>query len=177
MTSVSEGPVEVNVTIAGHSRIDFDKKKVRRALLKEGRAVQRIARRLVARKAVSEAGQYPGKQTGALQKSIKLKAGSGGFWVKVAPYRTPEIGPDFYPAYLNYGVKAGGRIKKLAPGQGVGKSNRRRRGGREALLEQRRASAFSLAPRANYLVDGLATRRDQSRAAIQAALRDALIPR
>lgn len=30
MSVTSEGPVEVNVTIAGHSRIDFDKKAVPR---------------------------------------------------------------------------------------------------------------------------------------------------
>lgn len=114
MIVTSEGPIEVNVTIAGHSRIDFDKKAVRRTLRKEGRSVQRVARRLVARKAISEPGQYPGKRTGALQRAIDLVVGKSGFWVRVEPTtkRIKEVSEVYYPAILFYGSRKRGIEKR-----------------------------------------------------------------
>ena len=101
--------LETNVTIQGHTRLDFDKKKVRKTMAVLGRDIQKTARKLVARKAISAAGEYPGKESGALQRSIKYKVSKPGFLVRIMPFKTADMGPDFYPAFLHYGVP--GRIK------------------------------------------------------------------
>lgn len=94
---------EVNATLEGFSRIDFDKKKIRKALRIEGRAVQKLARKLVSKRILNSAGDYPAKRTGALMRSIKVKVSRPGFLVKIAPQKTAEMGKDFYPAFLHYG--------------------------------------------------------------------------
>lgn len=103
------GGIDVDVGLEGYSRIDFDKKKVRKALRREGGEIRKIARKKIARKALSSPGEYPGRATGATQRSIKVKVGSGGYWVKVMPYRTSEMGQWFYPAYLYYGTPTVGK--------------------------------------------------------------------
>lgn len=100
--------LETNVTIEGHSRIDFAKQRIRKTLRQLGADVRKEARRLVARRAISGAGEYPGRQSGALMRSIKARVSRSGFLVRISPTRTEEMGKDFYPAYLNYGVA--GRI-------------------------------------------------------------------
>lgn len=97
--------VEVNVSLLGHSKIDFDRRKVRRVIRREGRAIQRLARRKVARRAVSLAGQYPGRITGALQRAIDIVVARNGFWVRVEPttQRIKLASDVYYPAILNYG--------------------------------------------------------------------------
>lgn len=97
----------INTDVLGHERIDYDKRVMRKVLVKEGAAVRKEARRLIARRAVSKPGENPGRDTGATQRSIKVKVSSGGFWVRIAPFRTEEMGKDFYPAYLYYGTKRG----------------------------------------------------------------------
>lgn len=96
--------IEVNATLVGHSRIDFDKRLIRRALRQEGGKVRTAARRLVARRAVSASGEMPGRDTGALWRSIKVKVSSGGFWARISPFKTNEM-PMYYPAVLYYGSK------------------------------------------------------------------------
>jgi hypothetical protein len=98
--------IKVHATITGHSRIDFDKKQIRKVLRQQGAAVRKEARRLVSRRAISMPGQAPGRATGVLMRSIKVKVASGGFWAKVAPQKTSEM-KEFYPAYLYYGTKRG----------------------------------------------------------------------
>ena len=93
---------EVNATLQGFSRIDFDKKKVRKALRIEGRAVQKIARKLVSKRVLNSNGDYPARRTGRLMRSIKVKVSRPGFLVKIAPQKTNEM-KDFYPAFLHYG--------------------------------------------------------------------------
>ena len=94
---------EVNATIEGFSRIDFDKKKIRKALQIEGRAVQKLARKLVSKRIINSVGDYPAKRTGTLMRSIKSKVSRSGFLVKIAPQKTAEMGKYFYPAFLHYG--------------------------------------------------------------------------
>ncbi|PIP02748.1 MAG: hypothetical protein COX55_03510 [Zetaproteobacteria bacterium CG23_combo_of_CG06-09_8_20_14_all_54_7] len=99
---MSNQTLETNVTISGFSRIDFDRRKVRKSMRTLGRDVQKEARRLVARRAISGAGEYPGRQTGALWRAIKAKVSRSGFMVVVRPQKTAEM--DFYyPAVLNSG--------------------------------------------------------------------------
>ncbi|HSH72346.1 MAG TPA: hypothetical protein VK974_04735 [Methylophilaceae bacterium] len=94
--------LDTNVTIAGFTRADFDKKKIRKTLRIEGRAIQKIARKLIGRKAISRPGEFPGKQTGMMIRSIKVKVSRSGFLVRIAPEKIPGM-KDFYPAFLHYG--------------------------------------------------------------------------
>jgi len=94
--------VQVSVGFAGHSRIDFDKKPIKRTLRQQAGEIRKVARRLVARRAISGPGEMPGRRSGVLQRSIKVKVSSGGFWAKVAPYKTSEM-KVFYPAFLFHG--------------------------------------------------------------------------
>ncbi|MFM0328178.1 hypothetical protein [Paraburkholderia strydomiana] len=173
---MSDG-VEVHVGWTGHSRIDFDKKRIRKVMRARGRDIQKEARRLVARRAISEAGQYPGRDSGTLWRSIKAKVSRSGFLVRIAPQKTAEMGKDFYPAYLWFGVRQGRALGKVAAGQGVGKSNRRRRGARAIETSARSLNGWRIEPRANYMTEALARRREVSENAIKNALKDALIPR
>lgn len=102
--------LEINVKLAGFSRIDFDKKKIRKTMRTLGRDVQKEARRLVARRAISGAGEYPGRQTGRLWRAIKYRVSKPGFLVKIMPGKTADM-KDFYPAFLLYGSKK----RDLAP--------------------------------------------------------------
>lgn len=100
--------IEYGVMLKGHSLIDFDKKRVRKALNQGGGEVRKAARRLVARRAISNPGEFPGMSSGALMRSIKIyKRGSKGGYVKIGPTKTAEM-TMFYPAFLYYGsVKTG----------------------------------------------------------------------
>lgn len=97
--------LEVNATLQGFSRIDFNRSKVRKSMRLLGRDVQKQARRLVARRAISGAGEYPGRHTGALWRAIKYRVSKPGFMVVVRPDKTAEMGKFFYPAVLQYGSK------------------------------------------------------------------------
>lgn len=98
------GWLETNVKIDGFTRLDFDKKKVRKTMGVLGRDIQKAARRLVSRRAVSAAGNYPGAQTGKLKRSIQYRVSKPGFLVRIMPFKTKDM-VDFYPAYLYYGSK------------------------------------------------------------------------
>lgn len=97
--------LETNVTLDGFTRLDFDRKQVRKTMSNLGRDVQKAARKLISRKAISSAGEYPGKESGALQRSIKYRVSKPGFLVRIMPYKTPAMGKDFYPAFLHYGSR------------------------------------------------------------------------
>jgi hypothetical protein len=96
--------IQVNATLAGHSRIDFDKRLIRKVLRQQGGGIRTAARRLVATRAISAPGAMPGRDGGAYWRSIKVKVSSGGFWARIAPFKTNEM-PIFYPAVLYYGSK------------------------------------------------------------------------
>lgn len=109
-TSGLVGGIELHASIVGHSKIDFDKRVINRELRKQARRVQRRSRRMVATRAISEAGQYPGKQSGALQKAIDIVRPfkSTAFWIKVEPTtaKIKQTGKIYYPAILHHGSKA-----------------------------------------------------------------------
>lgn len=149
--------LETNVKIEGFTRLDFDKKKVRKSMGVLGRDVQKAARRLVSRRAVSSAGEYPGRQTGRLQRSIKYKVSRPGFLVRIAPFKTAEMGKDFYPAYLYYGVTGHAR--------------------REDHKAQPKNGSWQVAPRGNFMTDALESRSANARQVLMKTLQEALIPR
>lgn len=95
--------LETNVTLEGYSRIDFDKRQVRKGMREVGRDLQKEARKLVSRRAISSPGQNPGRRTGAMYRAIKYKVSRPGFLVRIAPQKTAEMGEDFYPAFLHHG--------------------------------------------------------------------------
>lgn len=99
---MSNPKLETNVTIDGFSRIDFDRRKVRKGMGRIGRDVQKESRRLIARRAISGAGEYPGRKTGTLWRAVKYKVSRAGFMVVVRPTKTADM-DFFYPAVLHYG--------------------------------------------------------------------------
>ena len=89
----------------GYRKIDYDPKALKQPLRKSGNAVRKIAGKMISRKAVSEAGQFPGKQTGEMAKSIKVKVSKSGYSVAVYPTKTQAM-PAYYPAFVVYGHRA-----------------------------------------------------------------------
>lgn len=169
---------EVKVGLDFHKTIDYDSRAMRRALIKGAAEVRKAARRLIARRAISAPGEFPGQSSGTLRRSIGVIAkGSKGGWIKIGVRKTAGM-DAFYPAFLFYGVKKMRRIAAAAPGEGVGKSNRRKRGARAALVAERNASTgYIVAPRANYIIAALDSKRDLVKNIVQDALRNALVPR
>lgn len=151
--------LETNVTLDGFSRIDFDAKQVRKGMRQIGADVRKHARRLIARRAISGAGEYPGRQSGTLMRAIKAKVSRSGFMVMIRPYKTDEMGKHFYPAYLHYGVR---RYRSAA----LAKRHKKQPEG-----------PYRLAPRRNFMTDALEARRDNARNVLRGVLQDALIPR
>lgn len=83
----------------------FHRKAMRQAMERVGKDVQLAARALVSRRATSRSGQYPGRQTGVLRRSIRYRVSRPGFMVIIQPEKTQEMGKDFYPAFLRYGSR------------------------------------------------------------------------
>lgn len=96
------GPVEVSCGLAGHSVIDYDRRRMRKALVGGAAIVRKEARRLVSRRAVSAPFEAPGLQTGRLRRAIGVVTrGSKGGWIKIGVKSIK--GSVFYPAPLFYG--------------------------------------------------------------------------
>lgn len=104
-------PIEAHVGLVGHKIIDYDRRAMRKALRKGAADVRKEARRIVSRRAVSQAGEFPGLQTGALKRAIGIVGrGSKGGWIKVGVKSIP--GSAFYPAFLFYGSPQTGLEKR-----------------------------------------------------------------
>jgi len=104
--------VDVKVTLQPNiSKLWFEKRELKAAIRLGARQVQKEARRLVARRAISAAGDFPGYDTGTLSKAIKIKVGSGGGYARVEPQKTAAM-EDYYPAFLHYGTSRGLKPRK-----------------------------------------------------------------
>ena len=90
----------------GFERIGFNRRELKQALRKGGAMVQRESRRLIAWRAVSRPGEFPGYASGLMSRSIKVKVGSGGGYVRIMPYKIPGM-KQFYPAFLEHGTSRG----------------------------------------------------------------------
>ena len=114
-------------------RVDIDKKAFRPYLSRIARAIRKSARKKASEERVSSRGEYPGKQTGATVKAIKVRYFKSGYGFKVfqdVPESGDRIENDrwkFYPAFLRFGVK------------------RRRKG--------QKLSAWRIEPRLDYIAD------------------------
>ena len=150
----------------------FNRRKVRAGFRRAGQIVAAEAKMqlILAR----GSNGYPVYRTGRLTDSIKAKVSRPGFMVKVAPTKTPAM-PEFYPAYLFYGVRQGARVRGLAKGKGRGKSNRRGRGERQAAVAARRSTGWRISPRANYMVNALEDTAPRVRQVLTKAFTSALI--
>lgn len=96
------GPFDLQVGLEFHKTIDYDRKAMRRALVKGAAEVRKEARRIVSRRAISAPGEFPAQQTGQLKRAIGVVSkGSKGGWIKVG-VRSIK-GSVFYPAFLFYG--------------------------------------------------------------------------
>lgn len=83
------------VTLTQFQLWDFDLTQLSDGLSREGKLIRRDARRLVARGAISKAGEYPGKDSGTLRRTISFKKFSNQLGVyitqkmKSGQYRYP----------------------------------------------------------------------------------------
>jgi len=94
----------INVTLGRWKTIDFDKKPIRKVVRRAGQDVQKTARRLVNRKGkVSKAGEYPGRRTGELFRSIRSKQ-RNPFVAIIRPNKTAAM-KAYYPLFLLKGTK------------------------------------------------------------------------
>lgn len=170
--------IDVHVGLPiGHTRYDFDQRAVRKVIMKEAREIRKLARRLISRKAISKPGDYPGRNTGDLRRSISVIGLKKSMGALILPKQTPLMkARGFFPEMLSKGTKR--RIQKLEANKGVGRSNRRRRGQRVADSAARAGSGdYMIEPRANYMETALNARRTAARDAISQVLKTSLTPR
>lgn len=105
------GAFRLDAGLEFHKVIDFDKRQLRRALVKGAAEVRKSARRMVSRAAVSNPGEFPGVDAGRLKRAIgTVKKGSKGGWIRVGVRSIP--GSMFYPAVLFYGSRKRGIAKR-----------------------------------------------------------------
>ena len=103
--------LKLEVGLEFHKTVDYDRKSMRRALVRGAAAIRQEARRIVSRRAVSMPGEDPGMQSGALRRAIGIVSkGSKGGWVKVGVRSIPNS--IFYPAFLFYGSPKTGLAKR-----------------------------------------------------------------
>ena len=142
---------------------DFDTRVLKKNFRTVGAEVRKIARRLVSRRAVSKAGEFPGMNTGTLRKSIKSKVSRSGFSVGISSYKIEGM-DVYYPAFVYYGHRRRGAD------QVNGVPDRKQRG-------RKRVGEKVAKPRRNYIVEA-AERYGQSRyqAVMQKVLVDAIKP-
>ena len=141
---------------------DFDKKTLKKFLRKIGTQTARTARSLLKRGGkgqVSQPGKNPLVQSGVTTRSIKGKPSHSGFSSVVAPFKTPKMGPEFYPAATFYGHRG--------PGKGAGGTRKRRA---QNVHHGKVAQA-----RNNYILDAVKKNEDSFRADARQALQDSLI--
>lgn len=136
--------------------VDFDKKEIRKAMRKAGARVAKASRKLVSKGERSAPGDYPGRKTGRLAKSIRAKVSRSGFLVRIEPKTGSGIpASEPYYAYLFYGVRRGAK----------------RRTDHKA---QTASGPWRIRPRRNYMVDALEAESGAVRADLSDALAKAL---
>lgn len=133
-------------------RLDFNKREIRKGMRVAGRLVQRASRSKIRKGA--GLGDYPAGRSGLLARSISVKVSRPGFLVRVGPNKTAAMGPDFYPAYLFYGV--------------TGNAARKDR------KAQPKAGKWRIKPRGNYMADALQEQAGNVRSVLEGALSAAL---
>ena len=109
-SSGSAAGVQLFVGLNFHRAIDYDRRQMRRALVKGAAVVRKEARTLVARRVVSQPGEFPSQLSGAMRRAIGvIGRGTKGGWIKVGVRAIP--GSFYYPAVLFYGSP----VRNIAP--------------------------------------------------------------
>lgn len=104
--------VAMHVEFQGISKLEFNKPLFRKALKQSARGVRDDAKRLLARRAISQPGEYPGMKTGDTRKSVYVRLSRSKWSAIVEPQRTPHMtSTKFYPQIL---IK-GRNKRKLEP--------------------------------------------------------------
>lgn len=170
-----QGGSYIHVDFKADKTIKFNRRIVRRAFTKIGKAIQDDARSRISQRHGSRPGEDPGYWSGATARSIGfyVPSASGrrpGFMVKIAPNQkrgrgmTPlqlKEGPGssgFYPAYLFYGVRRGAVRKKSHHAGASG------------------GSGWRIAPRGNYMAAALDSKKAWVENTLFNALRRAVKP-
>ena len=110
--STNIGGIELEVGLQFHTIVDYDRKALRKAMREGAAQVRKEARRIVSRRAISIAGDFPGTRSGTLKRAIGVVGkGSKGGWIKVGVRKTDQM-KDFYPAFLFYGSPSTGLAKR-----------------------------------------------------------------
>ena len=165
------GSFTIEVGLQFHKIIDYDRKAMRQALVKGGAEVRKEARRILSRRAISMAGEFPGQQTGALKRSIGVVSkGTGGGWVKIGPRSIPKS--KFYPAFLFYGTRV-----RNSKGANIDARVWRKRTRYLSAATISTVSDQRLMPRGNFMTAALDTKRESVRGNIREALKNSLVPR
>ena len=153
-------PVALNVKLYGYTKIDFDRKPVRRALMLEAREVRKLARANVSRRAVSGSGEYPGLDTGDLRRSITAFSKGRGFLAIIQTKRTERMKKrKFFPSILIHGRKRAQKAPKKTSISGKNKQ------------------IGQLEARKDPILDAFEIRRERIIAAVTTALQESLISR
>lgn len=106
------GGIQLEVGLRFHKIIDYDRKSLRKAMREGAAQVRKEARRIVSRRAISVAGDFPGSRTGTLKRAIGIVGkGSKGGWIKVGVRKSKQM-KEFYPAFLFYGSPKTGLAKR-----------------------------------------------------------------
>lgn len=142
----------------GFRTIDYDNREMKKALRKAGGDVLKLARKLISENAVSAPGQYPGKATGEMSRSIKVKTSRSGFTAFVHPSKTAKM-PAYYPAFVVYGHRAPHSETK-----------------EEARAHKARSGKKVAAPRKNFIVDAATENRLQFERDMYEALSNSIKP-
>ena len=115
------GEVSVALDEIDLKRTDLDKKAIRPYLRKIGNIVRRDARKKISLRKTSRKDEFPGKKTGAMVRSIKVKLFRNGYGL-TAYQDVPDSGGriknpkwKFYPAFLRYGVRVKRGGWRIAP--------------------------------------------------------------
>lgn len=82
------------------TRYQLKRATFRRAIRRAGAVVSRDARRRVS---APNNDKYPGRKTGRLRKSIRVRVSRPGLLVRVEPTQRADM-EKFYPAYLHFGT-------------------------------------------------------------------------
>lgn len=178
MTKINnpQGGSYIYVDFEGNTRIDFDRRKVRKAFKTIGIGIQQDARDRVSSRRGSKPGQDPGWNSGKLYNSIGYFVPSQtknrpGFMVKISPNQrkgkgmTPfSKGEEYYPADLFFGVRRG--AKRVCDENGKRSHKKGAAGG----------SGWRIAPRGNYMTEALKDKKYWTEKVLFRALKSAVKP-
>lgn len=137
---------------------DYDGKALKKPLRKVCSEVRKVARKLIARKQVSKPGELPGRKTGEMARSIRVRVSKAGYSSWVEPSKTDRM-PAYYPAFVVYGHRA-----PYAETADQARKHRKRPGVKVAL------------PRENFIFRAAEIFRPKFEATMAEALADAIKP-